>query len=209
MTVKWYTLDELSNILGVSVTLLREWCKGGRFPNAKKNGHWRVPESDVEALAPGQKKAGPQGFSEERTKELADLNYEAKRADAEASKITAGIKLAEIKGERDRPEILAKKKAELDQREQNIQDVEGLMRTQGDALKAKEGLVNKLVESRKAIGADLIILKEYGQALGRAFSEARELYPERDNEEDLPEFPDTTMPIEFYYSEDESGLEED
>jgi excisionase family DNA binding protein len=46
------TTTEAGRRLGLREATIRRMCDEGKFPNALRNGHaghWRIPESDVEA----------------------------------------------------------------------------------------------------------------------------------------------------------------
>lgn len=56
MDDEFYTVDELARIFKVSKATIRVWLNNDRFPNAFKTSEsdkaqWRVPKSDVRALA--------------------------------------------------------------------------------------------------------------------------------------------------------------
>ena len=51
----WYTTNQAAPLLGVCAKTVTNWCKQGRFPNAKKTspgkgGKWTIPACDIEAF---------------------------------------------------------------------------------------------------------------------------------------------------------------
>lgn len=112
--MNWYTIKQVAEKLARSEGWVRRECKklkAGRFPNALKDGDWRIPQCDLEAYG---------GVAVVPDDDIDAMQVETARMEAEAKKIAAEIKLVEVKGERDKPAVLVAWEADLKKREATL-----------------------------------------------------------------------------------------
>jgi len=55
--IKLYSVSEIADRLGVTPSLVRRWCRTGRF-GVKVGGRWIVTESGLERFAESRRKPG-------------------------------------------------------------------------------------------------------------------------------------------------------
>ena len=139
--MNYFTQRQTAKMLSKSIQTIIAWRRQGRFPNAKKNGTWAIPQCDIDDF---NKNLPGSGLDEAATKEY------------EIRVIRAEISLAEIKGERDLPAKLAEIGYALDQREQVVQRDEAIIQrrteeveTKTEKLNAKEVALNEALEDIK------------------------------------------------------------
>ena len=59
--MKYYTLEEAAEIHRVSIPTERNWLKEGRYPHAKKNGKWTIPQCCMDGHSQEEIKKGGTG----------------------------------------------------------------------------------------------------------------------------------------------------
>lgn len=167
--MKYYTVEQVAKMFNVAESTVFNRLRAKKYPHAKKNGKWAIPECCV---APGSSCLVGGDGSLPEAQELAKMQAETAKNDAIAANATSLRLKDEALGLRDLPETLKAREEAIEVIERelevriatNNQRIEEL-RSKEDKLNNKESALNKVLEEikgwREDCAKDLEKLRKY------------------------------------------------
>lgn len=196
--MKYYTVEQVAEMFNVAESTVFNRLRAKKYPHAQKNGKWAIPECCV---APGSTcLAGGDGSLPEAL-ELAKMQAETAKNDAEAAHATSKVKRDEALGLRDLPETLTALEGAVAEAERVL---ESRIVTSNQRIEELQGKEDKLNSRERALNKVLEEIKGWRGDCAKDLEKLRKYYNklcDHCREYKMPTLKELTLPEGVYTSE--------